>query len=64
MTAVRLINHEGRRLQVRGLDAYEGTPVLDIKPYLRKGDLIPEATMPEWLERLWEIHAREREDPS
>lgn len=64
MTAVRLINREGCRLKVQGLDAYEGTPVLDIKPYLQRGDLIPEATMPAWLERLWEIHDREREDRS
>lgn len=61
MTAVRLLSRQGRRLQVEGLDAYAGTPVLDIKPYLRRGDLIPEAQMPVWLERLWESHDRERE---
>ena len=33
MTAVRLLEHRGDRLRVRGLDAYEGTPILDIKPY-------------------------------
>lgn len=59
MTAVRLLACQGRRLSVEGLDAYAGTPVLDIKPYLRRGDLIPEATMPAWLEQLWEIHDRE-----
>jgi tRNA-Thr(GGU) m(6)t(6)A37 methyltransferase TsaA len=61
MTSVRLLGRQGRRLYVEGLDAYEGTPVLDIKPYLRRGDLIPEATVPEWLEQLWGIHDRERE---
>jgi tRNA-Thr(GGU) m(6)t(6)A37 methyltransferase TsaA len=60
VTAVRLLAHEGSRLRVRGLDAYEGTPVLDIKPYLRRGDLIPEATAPGWLEELWRIHDTER----
>jgi tRNA-Thr(GGU) m(6)t(6)A37 methyltransferase TsaA len=60
MTVVRLLEHEGPRLHVRGLDAYEGTPVLDIKPYLGRGDLIPEATMPDWLEQLWRIHDAER----
>jgi tRNA-Thr(GGU) m(6)t(6)A37 methyltransferase TsaA len=59
MTPVRLLAHEGARLYVQGLDAYEGTPVLDIKPYLRRGDLIPEATMPDWLEHLWRIHDAE-----
>lgn len=60
MTAVRLLERKGERLYVQGLDAYEGTPVLDIKPYLRRGDLIGEATMPAWLEELWRIHDRER----
>ena len=61
MTAVRLLERDGRRLLVEGLDAFEGTPVLDIKPYLRRGDLIPEAGAPEWLERLWQIHDAQQE---
>jgi tRNA-Thr(GGU) m(6)t(6)A37 methyltransferase TsaA len=60
ITAVRLQEHHGARLLVQGLDASPGTPVLDIKPYLRRGDLIPGATMPDWLERLWRIHDKER----
>jgi tRNA-Thr(GGU) m(6)t(6)A37 methyltransferase TsaA len=60
MTVVRLVERQGNRLRVQGLDAYEGTPILDLKPYLRRGDLIPEATAPEWLERLWRIHDEER----
>lgn len=31
---MRLLAREGRRLRVRGLDMLDGTPVLDIKPYL------------------------------
>ena len=61
ITAVRLQELDGARLLVQGLDALPGTPVIDIKPYLRRGDLIPEATMPDWLERLWRIHDEERE---
>jgi len=60
MTAVRLLNREGNQLRVEGLDAFAGTPVLDIKPYLRRGDLISDATMPAWIERLWDVHDRER----
>lgn len=33
LTLVELIKHEANVLWVRGLDAYDGTPVLDIKPY-------------------------------
>ena len=34
LTVVRLLGREGRRLRVGGLDMLDGTPVLDIKPYL------------------------------
>lgn len=33
LTLVRLVGREGNRLRVRGLDLFDGTPVLDIKPY-------------------------------
>jgi tRNA-Thr(GGU) m(6)t(6)A37 methyltransferase TsaA len=56
MTTVQLLRVEGDTLQVRGLDAFDGTPVLDIKPYLVRGDLKPEAAVPGWLRDLWERH--------
>lgn len=34
LTVVRLLRREGHRLVVRGLDMLDGTPILDIKPYL------------------------------
>jgi tRNA-Thr(GGU) m(6)t(6)A37 methyltransferase TsaA len=34
LTVVELLGRKGNRLLVRGLDMLEGTPVLDIKPYL------------------------------
>ena len=34
LTVVRLLRREGRLLYVRGVDMLDGTPVLDIKPYL------------------------------
>lgn len=33
-TTVELLERDGRRLRVRGLDAIDGTPVLDVKPYV------------------------------
>jgi tRNA-Thr(GGU) m(6)t(6)A37 methyltransferase TsaA len=33
LTLVELVKREGNELWVRGLDAYDGTPVLDVKPY-------------------------------
>jgi tRNA-Thr(GGU) m(6)t(6)A37 methyltransferase TsaA len=38
-----LVRREGSLLVVRGLDALDGTPVLDIKPYSPEIDCIPEA---------------------
>jgi tRNA-Thr(GGU) m(6)t(6)A37 methyltransferase TsaA len=34
LTVVELLRREGRLLYVRGVDMLEGTPILDIKPYL------------------------------
>jgi tRNA-Thr(GGU) m(6)t(6)A37 methyltransferase TsaA len=34
LTVVRLLGREGYRLRVAGLDMLDGTPILDIKPYL------------------------------
>ncbi len=55
ITVVKLLERQENVLKVLGLDAYDGTPVLDVKPYLRRGDLIEEATTPDWLLRLWEL---------
>ena len=34
LTVVQLLGRDGPRLHVRGVDMLDGTPVLDIKPYL------------------------------
>ena len=34
LTVVRLLDRDGCRLRVRGIDMLDGTPVLDLKPYL------------------------------
>ncbi len=34
LTVVQLLGRDGTRLQVRGVDMLDGTPILDIKPYL------------------------------
>lgn len=34
LTVVRLLGRDGNRLRVRGVDMLDGTPVLDLKPYL------------------------------
>lgn len=40
LTLVELVKRKENVLQVRGLDAFDGTPVLDIKPYGRPSDIV------------------------
>jgi tRNA (adenine37-N6)-methyltransferase len=49
VTAVPLVSVEGNVVTVRGLDAVDGTPVLDIKPYIARFDAVPDATVPAWV---------------
>ena len=53
LTVVELLSREGRVLRVRGVDMLDGTPILDIKPYLSN---VPQ----EQLRRGWLADAEER----
>ncbi len=44
LTALRLTGRNGRILQVEGVDAFDNTPVLDIKPYVGSIDSFPDAS--------------------
>jgi len=48
VTRCRLLMVDGRTLRVRGLDAVNGTPVLDIKPWLAEFGPIGEVVQPAW----------------
>jgi len=50
-TACKIIKVEGNVVEVADLDALDGSPILDLKPYIPGGDAIPEAVTPEWLKR-------------
>jgi len=52
LTTVELIGIKKNILIVRGLDAIDGTPVLDIKPYVSAFDRVDQPVIPEWMERL------------
>jgi tRNA-Thr(GGU) m(6)t(6)A37 methyltransferase TsaA len=56
----QLLGRDGCDVQVTGLDAWDGTPVLDIKGYSPRDELRPGALVPEWLTRLWELQDAER----
>ncbi|MHA1303844.1 MAG: tRNA (N6-threonylcarbamoyladenosine(37)-N6)-methyltransferase TrmO [Candidatus Heimdallarchaeaceae archaeon] len=56
LTKVKLLKVEKNRLHIERIDAIDGTPVVDIKPYL-PGDSVNVADLklPEWFEYLKEI---------
>ncbi len=51
LTLVELLERKENVLVVRGLDAFDGTPVLDIKPFDSK-DMTLNARVPEWHKKL------------
>ncbi|NHJ20229.1 MAG: tRNA (N6-threonylcarbamoyladenosine(37)-N6)-methyltransferase TrmO [Candidatus Lokiarchaeota archaeon] len=55
LTLVELIKREGNILFVKGLDAFDDTPVLDIKPYpdWEHGNciIVDEYRIPKWLKK-------------
>lgn len=48
VTVCELRKVEGATLIVRGLDLVDGTPVIDVKPYLADYDSVPKAKVPKW----------------
>jgi tRNA-Thr(GGU) m(6)t(6)A37 methyltransferase TsaA len=57
LTLVELVNVEDNVLTVRGLDAFDGTPVLDIKPF-DSWDNAETAKVPEWWTKMKNERAR------
>jgi tRNA-Thr(GGU) m(6)t(6)A37 methyltransferase TsaA len=51
LTLVELLKVEGNTLTVRGLDAFDGTPILDIKPF-DSWDNAKNARVPDWWIKL------------
>ena len=44
-SVARLVEVDGTRLSVVGLDCLDGTPLIDIKPYFASTDSVPEAVV-------------------
>lgn len=51
LTRVKLLNVEENVVTVQGLDAFDGTPVLDIKPF-DSWDTTEDFTVPDWWMKL------------
>ena len=57
LTVVRLVGRDGCRLRVAGIDMLDGTPILDVKPYLSSVPL-------DQLKRGWLAEAEARQGES
>jgi len=51
VTAVEIVEVTDNSVKVRALDAIDGTPVIDIKPYVPVYDK-KDATIPDWMEEM------------
>ncbi len=61
LSIVELLAVEGNRLKVRGIDVLNGTPLLDVKPYILQFDYREGATSG-WMESSQEEVNRKRSD--
>jgi tRNA-Thr(GGU) m(6)t(6)A37 methyltransferase TsaA len=52
LTCCRIVSVKKNILEVEGLDAREGSPVLDLKPYIPYSDALPEAKVPWWVNKI------------
>ena len=53
LTLVKIRGIKGNRILVDEIDAFEGTPIIDIKPYLPNGDRVDDQVhLPPWFEHL------------
>ena len=48
MCVVELLKANECMLTVKGLDAFKGSPIVDVKPYLPRADSVAEARVPPW----------------
>ncbi|MBA2862949.1 tRNA (N6-threonylcarbamoyladenosine(37)-N6)-methyltransferase TrmO [Methanococcus maripaludis] len=51
-TVARLVGREGTTLKVTGLDAIDGSPVLDIKPCIKEFYPTDNVKIPVWMEKI------------
>ncbi len=58
LSLVEILDYKQNRLTVKGLDAYNGTPILDIKPYPNwpgsKLQVVSKFRVPDWLSKIVE----------
>src|SRR6056297_1683177 len=51
LTLCRIVSVKGNEVEVEEIDAFAGTPILDLKPYIPGYDSTPGASVPEWVKK-------------
>jgi len=52
MSLCKIVSINENTVVVDGIDAYDKTPILDLKPYLPGYDSVEGATVPDWVKRM------------
>ncbi|MFW9856717.1 MAG: tRNA (N6-threonylcarbamoyladenosine(37)-N6)-methyltransferase TrmO [Candidatus Thorarchaeota archaeon] len=52
ITLVKILRIVDNLVYIDSIDAYDETPILDLKPYLPNGDRVEEVTLPPWFDHL------------
>jgi tRNA (adenine37-N6)-methyltransferase len=52
VSAMPLLARKGNVLQVKGFEALDGSPIVDIKPYSKSYYRVEDPVMPEWMEQI------------
>jgi tRNA (adenine37-N6)-methyltransferase len=47
----RIKSVEQNKIIVDDIDAFDGSPIIDLKPYIPASDCVPDASVPEWVKR-------------
>ncbi len=51
IVAITNVNDDNHRIWIDQIDAFEGTPIIDIKPYMPSSDKVDNAQVPQWFEK-------------
>ncbi len=48
----KIISVKDSNIVVEQIDAFDGSPIIDLKPYIPVSDCMPDASVPEWVSRM------------
>ena len=52
LSVCRIKSIDDAGITVDDIDAFDGSPIIDLKPYIPASDSVPDASVPEWVKRI------------